>query len=205
MTSDNPAALTEHDPHWAQTAAQCLHDLSVALIGLRGADSAFLDHIGSTSVPELAAKPIIDVQLRILPLPSYADLGVRLSPLGYEQALGSRPDSPGVRSDIPFGDESAPTEVREKRLYVAHNPSVVLHVRRADSPWGRYTVWFRDWLIAHPGERERYENTKRRLSSDNAGKTDYDDYTRAKSVYFREVHPAFCAWADRRAATEIGM
>ncbi|MCW2753203.1 MAG: hypothetical protein JWQ32_614 [Marmoricola sp.] len=205
MTSDNPAALSEHDPQWAQTAAQCLLDVSVALIGLPGAASALVDHIGSTSVPGLAAKPILDLQLRILPLPSHANLNARLSPLGYEQALGSRPDSPGVHRDIPFGDESALTEVWEKRLYVAHSPSVILHIRRADSPWGAYTIWFRDWLIAHPEERQRYENTKRTLSSDNAGKTDYDDYTRAKGLYFREVRPAFCAWAEGASATEIGQ
>lgn len=200
MTSDNPAALVRHDPQWAPAAAGCIDEIETALRGLSGADSANLDHIGSTSVTGLAAKPIIDLQVRILPLPSHADLSTRLTQIGYEQAVGSRPDSPGVTTDIPFGDENEHPQIWEKRLYVARNRSVVVHFRRADSPWANYTIWFRDWLRAHPDQRQRYERIKRTLSADNAGKTDYDDYTRAKSAYFREVHPVFCAWAKKRAA-----
>ena len=74
---------------------------------------------------------------------------------------------------------------------------VILHIRRADSPWGRHTVWFRDWLRAHPAERLRYEQTKRRLSEQNAGKADYDDYTQAKSAFFDDVWRSFVAWAGR--------
>lgn len=68
-------------------------------------------------MPRLAAKPFIDLQVRIVPLPSHADLEPRLKPLGFEQAHGSRPDSPGVTCRISRGDEVAPDEVWEKRLY----------------------------------------------------------------------------------------
>ena len=76
------------------------------------------------------------------------------------------------------GDDDLPDEVWEKRLYVRCADRVILHMRRADSPWGRHTVWFRDWLRAHPEARRRYEKTKRVLSEANAGKPDHDDYTR---------------------------
>lgn len=89
-------------------------------------------------------------------------------------------------------------EVWEKRLYVHREESAILHIRRADSPWGRYTVWFRDWLRAHPAERQLYENTKRKLSLKNAGKPDYDDYTRAKTVFFDDVQQEFATWARDR-------
>lgn len=68
-------------------------------------------------------------------------------------------------------------------------------MRRADSPWGCYTLWFRDWQRANPEPRERYEATKRTLAQQNLGKPDYDDYTRAKSAFFREVHDTFAEWA----------
>jgi dephospho-CoA kinase len=192
----NPAALRDADPEWAVRAAQCLGEVEAALHGLDGADKAAFDHIGSTSVPGLAAKPFLDLQVRILPLPDHHDLVRRLGPLGFERARGARPDSPGVARDIPRGDEDVPDAVWEKRLYFDRSRSVILHVRRADSPWGRYTVWFRDWLRAHPDARQSYENTKRLLSEQNAGKADYDDYTRAKSAFFDEVHPVFSAWAQ---------
>ncbi|ABL79537.1 GrpB family protein [Nocardioides sp. JS614] len=194
----NPAALQAHDPAWAPRAAGYLARARAALGGLPGAGDALYDHIGSTSVPGLAAKPYVDLQIRILPLPTHDELGHRLTPLGFERAPGARPDSPGVDRDLPIGDEHVSAEVREKRLYVHREESAILHIRRADSPWGRYTVWFRDWLRAHPAERERYENTKRKLSLKNAGKPDYDDYTRAKTVFVDDVQQEFAIWARDR-------
>ena len=195
---DNPAALSEHDPSWAPRAGRHLVDIRRSFRELPGAGQASYDHIGSTSVPHLAAKPFIDLQVRILPLPSHEELTSCLEPLGFERTPGARPDSPGVSRDTPRSDEQAPDEVWEKRLYVQGQESVILHVRRTDSPFGRYTVWFRDWLREHPAERERYEGTKRELSERNAGKPDYDDYTRAKTAYFDEVQQAFTAWITLR-------
>lgn len=196
---DNPAALHEHDATWATKAAQHLGEVRRSLTGLPGAATAAYDHIGSTSVPGLAVKPYLDLQVRILPLPSHADLEARLGPRGFRRALGARPDSPGVARDIPRGDERVPDDVWEKRLYVHREEAVILHVRRSDSPWGRYTVWFRDWLRDHPLERARYEQTKRELSLRSDGQSDYDDYTRAKTAYFDEVQSTFTGWAARRA------
>ena len=170
----------------------------MALQDLPGAVAAEFDHIGSTSVPYLSAKPFLDLQVRILPLPSHAELAIRLEPLGFEQALGARPDSPGVTHDMPRRDEPVPEEIWEKRLYVARERAMILHFRRSDSPWGSYTVWFRDWLRAHPEARQRYERRKRELSEENVSKADYDDYTRAKTAFFDEVHPVFTAWAGRQ-------
>src|SRR5512145_2589660 len=105
MPQSNPAALSEPDPEWAARARQRLEQVRAAMQDLDGADEAAFDHIGSTSVPGLAAKPFIDLQVRILPLPSHADLVPRLAPIVLEQARGALPDSPGVARDIPRGDE----------------------------------------------------------------------------------------------------
>lgn len=191
----NPAALVAHDPAWERAAAAALTTLGAALADLPGADRMRLDHIGSTAVPGLAAKPFLDLQLRILPLPDEAALAPRLRPLGYERALGSRPDSPGVHRDIPHGDEEVAPKVWEKSIWVHAGGAHILHVRRADSPWGRYTIWFRDWLRAHPDQRDRYEVVKRELSRQEVGKAGYDDYTRGKSAFFADVHEAFASWA----------
>lgn len=179
-------------------AALRLRAIRAALADVAGADRADFDHIGSTSVPGLPAKPVIDLQVRILPLPAEDVLGERLRSAGYLRARGSRPDSPGVDRDIPRGQQAVADEVWQKRLYVAVDGSAILHVRRADSPWGRYTVWYRDWLRAHDDMRDYYARTKHVLSERNVGKSDYDDYTRAKTVFFDEVHEEFVTWARRR-------
>lgn len=132
----NPAALVEHQMEWAQRAPQLLSGVWVAIDGLDGAESAALDHIGSTSVPGLAAKPFVDLQLRISPLPSETELVTRLLPFGYVRARGSRPDPPGVDRDLPRGSIAADPLVWEKLLFWHEDDHAILHVRRADSQNG---------------------------------------------------------------------
>jgi dephospho-CoA kinase len=198
VTDSNPAKLVPHDPRWLAAAERLLAQIRSAMAEIPGSTTACYDHIGSTSVPGLAAKPYIDLQVRILPLPTYEQLTTALTPLGFERARGARPDSPGVARDIPRAEETAADEVWEKRLYSRRDDEVILHVRRSDSPWGCHTVWFRDWLRAHAEARLRYESTKRALTEQNTGKPDYDDYTRAKSAFFHEVHQTFVDWAQTR-------
>lgn len=200
----NPAALVEHRTSWMPRAERMLSTLRPALDALPGIESASLDHIGSTAVPGLPAKPLLDLQLRISPLPDDADLCRLLEPLGYVRARGSRPDSPGVDRDIPRGTLTAGTalpttpDVWQKSLFWHEGEQAILHVRRADSPWGFYTVWFRDWLRAVPDARDRYAAEKRRLSAEQVGKPDYDDYTRAKTSFFDRVQSEFESWAAAR-------
>lgn len=191
----NPAALVEHRAEWPESASRLLSGIRDALEGMAGFESATLDHIGSTSVPGLAAKPFVDLQLRISPLPAEADLVARLEPLGYIRARGSRPDSPGVDRDLPRGSIEVDPTVWEKLLFWHDDAQAILHVRRADSPWGLYTVWFRNWLRAVPDARQRYEAVKRTLSAQQVGKADHDDYTLAKTVFFDDVQAEFEAWA----------
>lgn len=194
----NPAALVEHRTDWAPRATLLLAELRAALDGMADAESATLDHIGSTAVAGLPAKPFLDLQLRTVILPEEADLVRRLSPLGYVRARGARPDSPGVDRDIPRGSAPAHPDVWQKLLFWHDGKQAILHVRRADSPWGLYTIWFRDWLRADPDARRRYEAEKRKLSAAQRGKADYDDYTRAKTAFFDEVQSEFEAWASHR-------
>ncbi len=182
-----PAVLRPYDPAWPRLAARRLRRLRVALAPI---DDGFdHQHIGSTSVPGLAAKPIVDLQIRVPTLPDPSALDGLLLDAGYHPATGSRPDSPGVHRDIPRGSENVPDEVWAKRLFVSPDPGApaILHVRRADSPWGRYTVAFRDLLRADPAELARYERTKTELARRHADDPDYDDYTRAKTAYFDAI------------------
>lgn len=195
---ENPAALVEHQPSWPRRAARLLSEIRDALAGLTGVETAALDHIGSTAVPGLPAKPFLDLQLRISPLPGEADLCGRLDRLGFVRARGARPDSPGVDRDIPRGSAQADPAVWEKLLFWHEDEHAILHVRRADSPWGLYTIWFRDWLRASPEARHRYETEKRRLSAAQRGKADYDDYTRAKTEFFDQVQSEFETWSSNR-------
>ncbi|MCS7479547.1 GrpB family protein [Umezawaea endophytica] len=194
-----PPSVQPHDPRWEWAGRRGVDRVRSTLTALDPAGVFRYDHIGSTSVRGLAAKPFIDLQVRVPKLPDPADLDPAMAAIGFLPATGSRPDSPGVRRDAPRGSEVVPDEVWAKRLFISPDPlsPTIVHVRRLDSPWGRHTVWFRDWLKAHPAERERYEQVKIALAAEHAHDADPDDYTRAKSGFFDEVHQRFEEWALR--------
>ncbi|WP_432489182.1 GrpB family protein [Kineococcus sp. SYSU DK018] len=194
-----PAVLQPYDPAWPGRAAALLAAVEQALEPLGVAES--FEHIGSTSVPGLKAKPFIDLQVRVSELPQSGLLDEALAPIGFVPTTGSRPGSPGVYRDIPRGSEVVPDEVWRKRLFVydVDGPDgAILHIRLASSPWGRYTVWFRDWLRAHPEARDRYADFKTATAAEHAGDTDYDDYTLAKTAFFDQAQAEFEAWGRRR-------
>ena len=190
--------LHPYDPAWPGRAAELLAAVRRALEPLGVAESH--DHIGSTSVPGLRAKAYVDLQVRVRELPRPEVLDRVLAPAGFVPTTGSRPDSPGVHRDIPRGSEVVPEEVWRKRLFVhdLDGPGAsILHVRLSASPWGRYTVWFRDWLRAHPEARDRYAAFKTATAAAHAGDADYDGYTLAKTAFFDEVQEEFEAWGRR--------
>lgn len=191
----NPARLVEYSPDWPRRAAVLLDTVERSFQGIEGTPGASFDHIGSTSVPGLAAKPFLDLQVRINPLPQETELIPRLELIGFARVRGSRSDSPGVNRDIPRGNQRVDSSVWNKLLFWSEADDAILHVRRRDSPWGLYTVWFRDWLRADGGARRRYEAVKKALSEQQVGKPDYDDYTLAKTAFFDEVQQEFEQWA----------
>jgi len=186
---------------WTERVAGALSDLEAG----DGTDPV-VEHIGSTAVPGLAAKRIIDLQVRVTPLPGEAALLEVLGPLGFSIARGSRPDSPGVYRDIPRpGADPDPARYRKRLLTHSGDdgePPVILHVRLLDSPFAEYVVAFRDWLRAEPAEAAAYEATKRGLAARHAEADDYDDYTRDKTVFLDESQRRMERWlASRDAAT----
>lgn len=188
--------LHPHDRAWSGAATRRISRLRNAVSAFEGAEGWSFEHIGSTAVPGLAAKPILDLQVVAPSIPAAPVLDDRLRDIGYLPARGSRPDSPGVYRDSPRGSEPVADEVWVKRLFYSPDPvqPVILHLRLSASPFGRHTVWFRDWLTAHPSERDRYQRVKADLARVHAQDGDYDDYTRGKTAYLDEVQDRFEAW-----------
>jgi len=193
-----PAVLQPYDPAWPGRATQLLAAVERAVTPL-GVGKSY-EHIGSTSVPGLMAKAYIDLQVIVSELPPPQVLDQALAPTGFIPTTGSRPDSPGVYRDIPRGSEVVPEEVWRKRLFVhdIDGPgAAILHIRLSASPWGRYALWFRDWLRAHPEARDRYATFKSGVAAEHVGDADFDDYTLAKTAFFDQVQEQFEAWGRR--------
>lgn len=185
--------IVSYDPSWpsvaqrwmqriaSDLAASCVHALAV-------------EHIGSTAVPGLGAKPYVDIQVLVSRLPDEEATTAALTAAGFSRARGSRADSPGVDFDIPR--PGSDPRNHEKLLYFQETESepsvrgVILHVRRADSSFADFVLSFRDWLRADPEAAGEYERLKRALAEQHAGAADYDDYTRAKSEFMDRAQRA---------------
>jgi len=183
-----PPVLVPHDPAWATRAQQHLSMIRDALtVLLNNPDTGVYEHIGSTAVQGLAAKGVVDLQVRLPALPEPSELDAALASAGWIPATGSRPDSPGVYRDLPAPGDEYSQWVWAKRLFTTVDPAppAILHVRLLASPFGLRTVAFRDRLRADPDLRRSYEQLKLDLAATHADAQDYDDYTRAKTSFIQ--------------------
>ena len=190
-----PPALHPHDPRLPDAARRMLDRIRGGLTS-RGLDDGrwTYDHIGSTAVPGLRAKPFIDLQLGAVSVPEECSpVDDVLAAAGFVPARGARPDSPGVHRDEIRVPGLAPAEAYRKRLYVRYDPGqpAILHVRRLGAPWWSYTVQFRDWLRASQAGRRAYEEMKQHAADAHASDADFDDYTRAKTAFFDRIQAEY--------------
>jgi GrpB-like predicted nucleotidyltransferase (UPF0157 family) len=205
-----PASLRPHDPELPAAATRLLDRVRAGLAQSGLDDGRWTyDHIGSTAVPGLRAKRIIDLQIGADALPAEGSPADQvLEAAGFVLATGSRPDSPGVYRDGVKQPGLAPDAAYHKRLYFRADPSLpaILHVRQLGAPWWSYTVQFRDWLRASPDGRRAYEHAKQQAVDAHANDADYDDYTRAKAAFFDQVQAEYEQAGQRQteALTRIG-
>ena len=133
--------LVEYDPHWPQ-----LYEREAQRIrSLLGDRVLQLEHVGSTAVPGLCAKPIIDILLVV------ADSA-------YEQSYIPALEAAGYRLRIREPDWF------EHRMLKGPDTDINLHVFSAGASEIERMLRFRDWLRANADDRERYAQIKRELS-----------------------------------------
>jgi GrpB-like predicted nucleotidyltransferase (UPF0157 family) len=145
--------IVDYRPAWPHEFAQ----LAATLRQQLGEMALRIDHIGSTSVPGLAAKDLIDMQLtvRALDEPPFT----ALIALGYSHRQRVVADHRPPRT-------SGPDSEWEKWLFVeppGQRPTN-LHVRIQGRANQRYALLFRDYLRAHPAAADAYAELKRRLA-----------------------------------------
>ena len=164
--------VTDPDPAWPQH----YRDLAARIRGVLGWRVLELEHVGSTSVPGLAAKPVIDIDLTV------ADPGREQDYVPALEAIGFRLV---IREPWRYGH----------RALVADQPRCNLHVYGFDSAeLVRHRI-FRDWLRGNPEERERYAAAKREAASAASAAGEHVmQYNARKQQVIREIyHRAFIA------------
>jgi len=171
--------VVAYDARWpAAFEAEALR-----LRGALGSLALRIDHNGSTAVPGLAAKPVIDIQVSVAALQPLAPYRDRLAPLGYIH--------------VPHVDDAfCPFFHRPAEWPHTHH----VHLVAAGSEEERRTLAFRDYLRDDAAARREYEALKRKLAGALTGDSaeSREHYAMAKSeLVERMIAAAFAAGYPR--------
>jgi GrpB-like predicted nucleotidyltransferase (UPF0157 family) len=142
QTLEGKVEIVEYDPRWPALYSREEQRISTIL----GDRVVRIEHTGSTSVPDLPAKPIVDI---VLEVPDAADEDRYVDDLetaGYVLAIRE-------------------SDWLEHRLFKGPDTNVNLHVFSAGCPETDKMVLLRDWLRSHADDRELYARTKRELAA----------------------------------------
>ena len=148
--------IVDYDPEWPRRAATRRRPTDERV----GRDRRRVDHIGSTSIPGMAAKSVLDLQVSVDDLAGAADaFDEPLRSLGFERG-------PYEQDHVPAGSLDDPG--RWAKRYWSRRGSaegdVNLHVRMVGSPDERLALLFRDWFRAHASAVPAYAAFKRALA-----------------------------------------
>jgi GrpB-like predicted nucleotidyltransferase (UPF0157 family) len=176
--------IVDYSATWPNEFRRIAADLHAALgdLALR------IDHIGSTSVPGLAAKDIIDVQVTVAALEPFDRLAAAFAAAGYTL----RPEI--IRDHRPPGADG-PEEDWEKRMALKPEAqrATNVHVRVDGRPNQRYALLFRDYLRVHPAGAAAYAEVKRQLAAHHPD--DIQAYVTIKDPVCDVIMSAAEVWA----------
>lgn len=125
-----------------------------------------VEHVGSTSVPGLAAKPVIDIVLVVADSSDESAYAPDLQSAGYVLRIRE-------------------PEWHQHRMFRGAEPAVNLHVFSAGCPEVDRMILFRDWLRANAADRELYQRAKLALAQQEWEQV--QDYADAKTAIVAEI------------------
>lgn len=178
--------LVAYDETWPQQADRLIARISAAM----GTRAPEIEHIGSTAVPGLAGKDVIDLQIGVPDLhdaddPEFVRI---LEDLGFPRSKDNTMDN--VKDELP--DPS----LWVKRFHGSCDPGriVHVHVRETEGAGWQYALLYRDWLRSDADARADYLTEKRRLAGTCATTREYAE---AKEPWFNHIWPRMQSWARR--------
>jgi len=159
----SPVVVVPYDPEWPRRFEALRVPIWNALRGVAIA----IEHVGSTAVPGLCAKPIVDMTVVV---PSSTDVSPAIAQL---ERLGYR-----HRGDLGIAG-------REAFLAPPQSPVHRLYVCAQDSPALANHVALRDWLRSHPADANAYGGLKQRLAV--RFRDDIDGYVDGKTAFIAAI------------------
>ena len=175
MLQPIPVIIAAYNPEWPRIAA-----VHVGRLRVLGSTLVTVHHIGSTSVPGLIAKPIIDLMPIVTSLTSLEEQRQRVEALGYQW----------------HGEFGIPARRYCTLADEAGVRVVQLHFFKADSPHVERHIAFRDYLRAHPDEANAYATEKHRAQKLHP--TNSHAYADEKDKWTRAAETKALIWASKQ-------
>lgn len=186
--------LSEHDPEWILTYKTLSHELNQLL----GDFNPKIEHIGSTAIPGLIAKPVIDILIGVEDFEAieqsiqtlmrenfvYCEKLNRLIP--YRRSL--------IKLKVPMEHLSDGTVLRIDEISPEINSLKLAHIHLLEhkSVYWKMHIAFRDYLIEHKEMREEYEKFKRHLGSMDF--RNQDEYNSYKNLFIKGIEKKALDW-----------
>lgn len=158
-----PIVLAPHNPRWREWAAEEMDSLGKLLAGFNPA----MHHVGSTALPDIQAKPIVDILVEVAGNVAWSTVRAIMEAQGYICMAQTE-------CRLSFNKGYAPEGYAERVFHI--------HFRRAGD---NDELLFRDYLLANPEAAKAYERLK--LSLLPAFRNDRDGYTRAKTAFVNRI------------------
>lgn len=164
--------VVPHDPKWREAFEVESKRVTDAL----GENVVAIHHIGSTAIPGIYAKPIIDLLVEVKDIVKVDGPSSSMESLGYE-VMGEF-GIPGRR----YFRKNSQEGVRTHHI----------HTFKVGSEQVERHLAFRDYIITHPEDTQRYSELKRRLAREYP--TDIDGYMNGKDGFIREMDKKAAQW-----------
>ncbi|SPM27287.1 dephospho-CoA kinase [Mycobacterium terramassiliense] len=189
-----PARLVPADPSWPEQARCIVNRLHTAC----GHRALRVDHIGSTALPALDAKDVIDIQITVESLAVADELAEPLLAAGYPRIEHLTEDvaKDDARSTVERYDHSDDPGLWRKRIHASADPGrpTNVHLRVDGWPNQQFALLFVAWLRADTGARADYLAVK--LKAERSAGGDIARYVAAKEPWYPDAYRRAWAWAD---------
>jgi len=185
--------LVPSDPAWPAQGRRIAARLATAC----GHRAVRIDHIGSTAVPGVDAKDVIDMQVTVASLEIADELADALASAGYvRRPITADVGKPDARSTVAAFDHTNDESLWHKRLHCSADPGrpTNVHIRVDGWPGQQFALLFVDWLRANPSVQADYLALKRKVAAQ--APIDAGAYADAKEPWFLDAYRRAWEWAD---------
>ncbi len=166
--------VVSHNPIWRNEFERESKQVTSAL----GENVVLIHHMGSTAIPNIYAKPVIDLLVEVNDITQVDEHSSEMEAVGYE-AMGEF-GIPGRR--FFRKDNKAGVRTHHVHAFEAASPEIERHLA------------FRDYMMAHPEDAQRYSELKRALVK-KLHESDIDGYMDGKDGFIKEMEKRAVAWS----------